>query len=363
MSEQGPRRYRIADYAVPPRSPPARWPIRRVLRAMVNAGCSIYAASVLGLWAAACWSAPGFWPSHLFLYGPLWVLFLPALLLGPLVAWLRLRLSGVALGLAIVSSVGIWGFNVPWRNLVPEREESGPRLRLLTCNVQRGDLRTQDLADFVREARPDVVLLQECTLDDSRGVLGQEDWHIRSAGEFCLASRFPIVDFETLPRPDKQYRIIAVRAGVLWSGRTIPIVAVHLMTPRRGLEAIITSPSRGIDAFREIAAVQRFESALVRRWVDESPASILLAGDFNLTAEHPLFRRDWSDFTDAFSRTSWGLGHTMFTRQIGMRIDHILCGTAWRPSRCKVGPEVGSAHRPVIADLIVDDRMNHGTGH
>ena len=70
MSDQGPRRFRIADYAVPPGALPPRWPIRRVLRAVVDVGCGLYGAGVLGLWGAVNWSPPEFWPSHLFLYGP-----------------------------------------------------------------------------------------------------------------------------------------------------------------------------------------------------------------------------------------------------------------------------------------------------
>ena len=50
----------------------------------------------------------------------------------------------------------------------------------------------------------------------------------------------------------------------------------------------------------------------------ETPSS--LAGDFNLTAEHPLYRRDWASYRDAFAWAGWGLGHTMFTRKISLRI-------------------------------------------
>src|SRR5262249_32251148 len=153
----------------------------------------------------------------------------------------------------------------------------------------------------------------------------------------------------TLTRPDKSYRTFAVRANVSWSGRTLPVVSVHLLTPRKGIEAILGEKWLGVGTFRDKAAELRFESDLVRRWVAGSPGSILLAGDFNLTSEHALFRRDWSGYTDAFSRAGWGLGHTMFTRRIGLRIDHVLCGPGWRPIRCWVADtDVGSAHRAVL---------------
>jgi vancomycin resistance protein VanJ len=356
MSDYGPRHYRIPGYAASPAPPSSRWGDRRVLRAIAVAGCWVYVATLLGLWAGVGWSRPEFWPSHLFLYGPRWVLALPALTLVPSVAWLRLRWPALALGITLTLFVGISGFNVPWRNLVRSREESPERLRVLTCNVQQRDLRTDELAHLVREAQPDLVLLQECSLKDPRAVLDREGWYVRSAGEFCLASRYPMVDFEVLRRPDKNYRIVAVRAEISCSGRVVSVVAVHLMTPRKGLDAVIRSPLRGFGAFRDIAAVQRFESELVRRWIEQFPGSTVVAGDFNLTIEHPLYRRDWSEYRDAFSWASWGLGDTMFTRYIGLRIDHILCGPEWRPTCCWVGPDVGSAHRPVIADLMADQR-------
>jgi vancomycin resistance protein VanJ len=35
-----------------------------------------------------------------------------------------------------------------------------------------------------------------------------------------------------------------------------------------------------------------------------------------------------------------------------VRIDHVLAGPGWHCDRCRVGPHVGSPHRPVLADLI-----------
>ena len=118
---------------------------------------------------------------------------------------------------------------------------------------------------------------------------------------------------------------------------------------------MIGSPLGGLVAFREVSALQDYESGLVREWIKDCPDPILVAGDFNVTVEHPLYRRDWAGYTNAFSETRWGLGHTMFTRRIGLRIDHVLTGPNWRPERCEVGPEVGSAHRPVVAEFAWHD--------
>src|SRR5271157_557606 len=352
MSDLGPRRYRIVNGAASPIETGTRWPMSRIVRVNLPVICWVYSASLLGFYLAASFLPVEFWPVHLVLYGPRWIAALPLILLVPLAAWLRLRWSALALGVALISFIGISGFNVPWKSLLTTGVDSSQTLRVLTCNVQGRDLKIQILADFVEATRPDVVCLQECSLADPLSALSGEGWYCRSAGELCLASRYPILDFEELRRPDRKYRIIAVRARLSRSGKALPVISVHLMTPRRGLQPILDRQEQGIDSFRAIASIQRFESELLRRWVEGAPDSIVLAGDFNLTAEHSLFRRDWSGYRDAFTWTSWGLGHTMFTRHIGLRIDHILCGPAWKPRRCDVGPDVGSAHLPVVADLV-----------
>jgi endonuclease/exonuclease/phosphatase (EEP) superfamily protein YafD len=43
--------------------------------------------------------------------------------------------------------------------------------------------------------------------------------------------------------------------------------------------------------------------------------------------------------------------YTFFGGKTAVRIDHILAGPGWRCRRCRVGPDAGSPHRPVIADM------------
>jgi vancomycin resistance protein VanJ len=349
MSDSGHRRYRIAGHPAAadpaPRTPIVR---RGTPRPTVVATCWAYAAATTGLWGLSMWSPVEAWPVHLLLYGPRWLVALPAFILAPWAAIRRSRRSAAALAAAAVGFVAFWGPVLPHR-FGPG--PPGPGLRLLTCNVQFGDLVVADLAALIRETGPDLVLLQECGIADAGAVLGDGRWETRAEGEFLLASRLPILGFEALRRPDKAYRPVAIRAELSWAGGPISVVSTHLMTPRAGLEAIIHNPAGGFGVFRDVASTQRAESALLRRWVEDTPGPLLVAGDFNLTPEHPLYRRDWSGFANSFSAAGSGLGRTMHTRSIGLRIDHVLAGPGWEPTRCLVGPDVGSAHRPVVADL------------
>src|SRR5512135_1887311 len=89
MSDLGPKRYRIADYAVPvapaPRTP-RFW--RNLTRRL--ALCSwLYAGILLLLRIAANWPGADCWPLHLFFFGPRWLLSIPLLLLLGLSVWQR----------------------------------------------------------------------------------------------------------------------------------------------------------------------------------------------------------------------------------------------------------------------------------
>lgn len=351
MSASGHLRYRLPWATKPPSPKPARRNPRAIARSAVDWASGLYAAGMVILWAVVRLSPADSWQVHLLLYGPRWMLSLPALALGPPAVFLSPRRAAPALALAVLALAAFWGFNVPWGTQARGGEPTPETLRVLSCNVQRSDLRAHALADLIRSTRPDVVLLQEWGGGDPTAVFGREGWHILTVGEFCLASRYPISDLEPLRRLDKRYRVIAARAWILRSDRMIPIISVHLMSPRAGLDAVIHSRIGGLGTFQGVAALQRSESAWLRDWARESGGDVILAGDFNLTGQHPLYRRDWGDFEDAFERVGWGLGNTFFTRHIGLRIDHVLGGEGWRATSYHVGPDVGSAHRPVIADL------------
>ena len=88
------------------------------------------------------------------------------------------------------------------------------------------------------------------------------------------------------------------------------------------------------------------------QWVRESPHPVLVAGDFNLPVDSRIYGEAWSGFLNAFSTAGLGVGHSKYTRWIGVRIDHILTSPEWYVEACRVGPAVGSDHLPLLADLV-----------
>ena len=79
---------------------------------------------------------------------------------------------------------------------------------------------------------------------------------------------------------------------------------------------------------------------------------MLLAGDFNAPPEGCTYRDSLGRYTDAFATAGWGFGYTFRNRGMQLRIDHVLAGAGWSFARCSVGPDLGSPHRPVVADAV-----------
>ena len=55
----------------------------------------------------------------------------------------------------------------------------------------------------------------------------------------------------------------------------------------------------------------------------------------------------------AFEDAGWGYGYTRPSRYPWFRIDHILASPEWVFTRCRVGPDVGSDHLPLIAEAVL----------
>jgi endonuclease/exonuclease/phosphatase (EEP) superfamily protein YafD len=351
---RGHQRYTVPGATNDPASPPSSW--RRGALLALNGLIATYALGLLIL-AVVVWTAPiSWWPVCLFLYGPRWLLAAPMLVLVPaslaLGAWrsrcIRLAILGLS---AWVLLVPILGLCVPWRAWL-NGSGTGARLRVLSANAG-GSLVDQDrLLKLIEQFKPDLVLLQEggTVLDQTQKAIGPH-WEVRIQNGLLVASRFPIRSGTAIDLSDSGLRAEADSFRIEpRPGWTFPMLNVHLVSPRVGLEALLTTESGRVGIFRQICESQWMASDLVARDRVGDPA-LLVAGDLNLTVEHPAYRRYWSHLQNAQDQAGWWFGWTRYTRTIGARIDHVLAGPSWRAVSCRVGPDIGSDHLPVLAEL------------
>jgi vancomycin resistance protein VanJ len=241
------------------------------------------------------------------------------------------------------------GFSMPWASVLPGAP-GHLRLRILTCNVDGGHYDAPALGALIVQTKPDVVALQEWSGENEPGGIFDANWHCWQYGGLLVASRHAIQATEALRAPGG-YRHLAMRCVLKAPGGDIVFCNLHLDTPREGITALLDMGLGGLATYEENLGYRLEGSETASQWLARTDGPLLIVGDFNMPVDSPVYRAYWSHYTNAFSSAGLGWGHTKFTRLIGCRIDHALAGPGWQFRRCLVGPDVGSDHVPVIAEV------------
>lgn len=340
---------RPADPA--PRPEPASRPRPCVRGRTVLLACWLYAAGTLGLLLALRGLGDRHWAGTLLLYAPRWPYALPLVGLVPAAA-LKRRAALIPLALSALVLVGpVMGFRVPWGRLLGATPR-GPRLRIMTCNAQSGHADPERLGDAVTATDPDVLLGQEWSGGPPLPSWWTRGRHERLDGGLFISSRYPIRSAEVLVPRGADWRKLAVVYELETPEGPLFVVNIHLDTPREGIEAFLHAGFGGLEAIRINTDTRLAQSEAVALRIADLGGPLVIAGDFNMPTDSAIFRRAWSAYPDAFDAAGWGFGRSKFTGWHGIRIDHVLSGPGLAARRCWVGPDVGSDHRPVIADLV-----------
>lgn len=329
---------------------------RPASRSWFRRGCSALVWSYLaGLVAVALFVrvyGDAWWPATLILLGPRWVFALPlpfvVIAAVPARAWWRTAASaGVLLG-------PVLGFVVPWRAVF---SPDGTGFDLLTCNVGATATRSDDLLDLIVREAPSVILLQECPHHAEYLVrLREAGWNVHHGSELACVSLFPIeaVEHQTFGGARVTRYVLRSRAG------PVAVCSLYLRTPRKGVVEVLDRKTgvraEGIPAMEETVELRATEARQVAEWIESFGDVAVIAGDFNMTSESPLFGRLWPAYSNAFSTSGFGFGHTRLVKERGLdygtRIDHVLTGPEWSSRRCRVAADVGSDHLPIVTELV-----------
>jgi len=290
------------------------------------------------------------WPATFAMYVPRWPFAIPLIGLIPV----AIRWPGRALlPVGIASLIFTWPILGAVVNLpsFSSKQRAGQALKFVSLNADGNNFSRDALQSLVATEAPDVVVIQEGVADLADPEFWGPGWQT-STGPVGLvvASQFAI-------QPVDVFKLSSIggtgAAASFWLESPLGkifLVDVHLDTPRGGLEAIF---DRNIEGLRENISRRELGSGLVTGWLIRAkpPISTVIAGDFNMTPDSVLYRRYWSRYNDAFGEAGFGWGFTKHTSWHGVRIDHVLYGDAFSCTDCRVGPDVGSDHRPVIAVL------------
>ena len=305
-------------------------------------------------------------------YLPFPVYVLPAVL-AVLVSfiWLGRWWQGVAVLSLVVCLTVLMGLS--WGGA----EEGHGRVRFMTYNVKSYLALTrpggvQELAHEVFEHQPDILVMQDAgQLVDVEGNVKSADllrvvgggWqHAHAVDEYVVLSRWPIKQCHhgAIPVGDEPH--VFAHCDIDIEGKTVQVITVHLITPRKGLVAKQRGRPRwlGLGEWQDNMLLRMRQAGLLAEYLRQLPAGPrILAGDLNATepsvVEQTLLN---TGLRDAFSsaRVGYGFthGHSLLKGLSFLRIDHILVSPEIAVADAFVGGAQASQHRPVIADLYLN---------
>jgi vancomycin resistance protein VanJ len=327
-------------------------------------------AIILAAITALNWSgADRIWLGALNLYLPQAMWAVPGILLAffifkvnPAYIWLPLLCVAWVLG-------PIMGFC--WSTPPARPATDSAVVRVMTWNVKYG---SYDLAPLVAEidsCQPDVVLFQDA-IDSLSGPLQGyfRNWQVYSHGQFLVASRLPLSDFQVHELPAYGEGQEYLRCKLHLGRSVVSLYNVHLKTPRRSLNAFRTARKqpwflpRAIELFDHNVHTRLTQAVAVQSGLSRESGPVILAGDLNSPdASQACATLREAGLQDAFARQGRGYGftygHFLFKYRIPwlkiswMRIDHIMTSGHFQTLRCWAGTGKASDHRPVIADLVL----------
>jgi vancomycin resistance protein VanJ len=320
----------------------------RLLRGTASVLCWLYLFGVLALWLFLYLAGDRWWPATMLLFGPRWALLLPLPILVPLCIAFRRRWIWGLLAIALLIIGPFMDLRITRLGLFPEDRQPSS-VRVLTLNTHYAALDPAAFKKVIDETKPDVVALQEWYIANRAPLFSDPSWHTVQSDEAILASPYPIrMDGASLMGRD-------ITAGVTYHykiilpGRVLSFYSVHLSSPHAAFRNVLRLSRAGPRRLDLNSKERLREATTLHRLADDDT---ILAGDFNLPRDSTIYRSMFAGFRDAFSDAGLGYGLTYYSRWTAVRIDHVLMGKNWGCSRCWVGPDVGSPHRPVIADLV-----------
>lgn len=250
----------------------------------------------------------------------------------------RWMLAGIAC--AVVSGGMVLSWHIP--PAPHPAATDGTALRILTANTWKEPRAAAALVSLILSAQPDIVLIQELgagweeILAPLQAMYQYQRMDPRSAnGDIHLGifARMPAESHQQLiaqgiPGTETLFRV---------RGAPLRVINVHTRSP--------FSPCR--------AWLHRQEMEAMARYLRAAEGHVILAGDMNAALWAPLYQRIRRASGLVNARKGFGVLGTWpaWLGPLRTPIDHILLSPQIHVRDCRIGPRIGSDHRPLITDI------------
>ncbi len=240
----------------------------------------------------------------------------------------------------------------PWYLIRPMQPAgSNPNLRVVTANLLSINDHTDLFSDWVKETDPDIIFVQELSphwsqaLAELKKVYPHQREQTRSDHfGIGLYSKLPLQNVEIVKLAGE--RLPAIRADVQVHGRTVSMLNMHTVPP-------LTAAAY---------ALRNAQLQAAGEFANDADDLAIVAGDLNITIWSPYYRKLEADSGLRNVRRGYGIipswpANLPFFR---IALDHILVPPDILVVDLERGPDVGSDHLPLVADLFVSAKGTPG---
>ena len=140
----------------------------------------------------------------------------------------------------------------------------------------------------------------------------------------------------------------------LENGSEVVVANVHLPTMTNGFDGLLKGDLAWVRYY--IDWRRRETERLVAELRSTAPTPLILAGDFNMPPDSPIMAIVREHYVSGFEEVGWGFGYTRPSRLCWIGIDRVLASRDCLFLSSRVGPRVGSDHRPIDGEVIVPNR-------
>lgn len=215
-------------------------------------------------------------------------------------------------------------------------------IKVLSVNVSFRQFSARRLLEIVREADPDVVVLQELT-PHAETVLAELDALFPNHRKFPAEGAYGIGLWSRLTLESSSTfaigRVPAIEARLRAPEGAFTVIGVHLRAPTNGRRAAARNQE-----LRELAA---------RSAATQGP--LVVAGDFNATPYSPYFR-DWleaSGLTDSRRGRTLSVSWPTMLPVVGIPIDHVSVNDGFTILSHRRLPNFESDHYGLLVEVAL----------
>jgi endonuclease/exonuclease/phosphatase (EEP) superfamily protein YafD len=266
-----------------------------------------------------------------------------------LLALLMLLRRGWRIAAALVAVLALTGaaLTAPREFSAARPAPAGSRvLTIMVANVLGGRADAGDVAEVIRQRKPDLVSLPEAQVDvreeiraylqglDYNGYTAQPTKAVESATSVLVSSSLGAVTFD--PEGGTAFGHIVVTGGSLGD---IRLIAYH-----------------GFPPLPDAVTTWKQDLQVLRNWCSQDPPTIV-AGDFNATLDHADFRHALGGYCRSVApAVGAGLAGTWPADQpaiVRTQIDHVVVTRQFQPGEFESYAIAGTDHRAVVATVAL----------